>query len=101
MGAFSVFLMAMGCLTLFGSALSLGLTFLHSVQGDAWAPLRTGTFISNYIGINLGVEDLFGWLGWGTVWRAMMDAPVYHALFILGIIMMVVALAARGMSREA
>jgi hypothetical protein len=100
MGAFSVFLILMGCLTLFGSALSLGLTFLHSMSGDPWAPMRTGSFASNYIGVDLGIERLFAWLGWGPVWQAVMDAPLYHVLFILGILIMVLALAARGMSRE-
>src|SRR5580698_7431322 len=52
MGAFSGFLIIVGVMTLFGSAMSLGLTFLHSIQGDSWAPLRTGSFISNYIGVD-------------------------------------------------
>lgn len=100
MGAFSVFLILVGCLTLFGSGLSLGLTFLHSMSGDPWAPMRTGTFVSSYIGVNFGIEDLFVWLGWGPVWQAIMDTSLYHLLFILGILIVVLALAVRGMSRE-
>lgn len=100
MGAFSMFLILVGCLTLFGSALSLGLTFLHSMSGDPWAPMRTGTFVSSYIGVNFGVEDVFAWLGWAPVWQAIMDTSLYHLLFILGIIVIFLALALRGMSRE-
>ena len=100
MGAFSGFLIVVGIMTLFGSALSLGLTFLHSAQGDAWAPLRTGSFISNYIGFDFGIETLFGWIGWGAVWQALMSEPLYHVLFILGVFVIVLALGARGMGRE-
>jgi hypothetical protein len=100
MGAFSGFLIIVGVMTLFGSAMSLGLTFLHSMQGDPWAPTRTGSFISNYIGVDLGVESLFGWLGWGAVWQAVMVAPLYNMLFILGILIIILALATRSMSRE-
>jgi hypothetical protein len=100
MGAFSGFLIVVGVMTLFGSALSLGLTFIHSMQGDAWAPLRTGSFISNYIGIDLGVQDLFIWLGWGGLYQSVMAEPFYRLLFVLGVIIIFLALAARGMSRE-
>ena len=100
MGAFSGFLIIVGVMTLFGSAMSLGLTFLHSIQGDPWAPLRTGSIISNYIGIDLGVGRLFDWLGWGTLWQAVMDAPFYHVLFVLGILIIILALAVRSTSRE-
>lgn len=101
MGAFSGFLIVVGVMTLFGSALSLGLTFLHSVQGDPWAPMRTGSFISNYIGIDLGVQDLLNWLGWGGLYQSVMAEPVYQLLFVLGVIIIFLALAGRGMSREA
>jgi len=100
MGAFSGFLIILGVMTLFGSAMSLGLTFLHSVQGDPWAPLRTGSFVSSYIGVDFGIETLFGWLGWGAVWQGLMAAPLYNVLFVVGIIIIFVALAARNMSRE-
>jgi|SRR5215470_1191156 len=101
MGAFSGFLIVAGVMTLFGSAMSLGLTFLHSVQGDPWAPMRTGSFVSSYIGIDFGVDQLFGWLGWGTLWQGVMEAPLYHVLFILGILVIVLALTTRRMSQEA
>jgi hypothetical protein len=100
MGAFSGFLIIVGVMTLFGSAMSLGLTFLHSMSGDPWAPIRTGSFVSNYIGIDLGVESLFGWLGWGSVWQAVMATPLYNVLFILGIIFIIISLTTRSMSRE-
>ena len=100
MGAFSAFLILMGILTLFGSAMSLGLTFLHSMQGDAWAPLRTGAFLSHYVGVDFGVERLFDWLGWGSVGDAVMEEPLYHVLFVLGVILVFMALAFRGMSRD-
>jgi hypothetical protein len=100
MGAFSGFLIIAGVMTLFGSAMSLGLTFLHSMSGDPWAPMRTGSFVSNYIGIDLGIESLFGWLGWGAVWQAVMATPLYNVLFILGIIFIIISLTTRGMSRE-
>jgi hypothetical protein len=101
MGAFSGFLIIVGVMTLFGSAMSLGLTFLHSIQGDSWAPLRTGSFISNYVGVDFGIEDLFDWLGWGGIWQAVMAEPLYRMLFILGVVIIFVALAVRGMSQEA
>jgi hypothetical protein len=101
MGAFSGFLIIVGIMTLFGSAMSLGLTFLHSIQGDSWAPLRTGSFISNYIGVDFGIEGLFDWLGWGGIWQAVTAEPLYRVLFILGVVIIFVALAVRGMSREA
>jgi len=99
MGAFAGFLMVAGVMTLFGSAMALGLTFLRSVQGDAWAPMSTGSFVSHY-GVNLGVEDLFGWFGWGIIYQAVMYVPLYRSLFILGILIIVLALATRSMSRE-
>jgi hypothetical protein len=100
MGGFSSFLIIAGVMTLFGSAMSLGLTFLHSIQGDAWAPTRTGSFISNYIGVDLGVGQLIDWLGWGVLYQAVMEEPLYRMLFILGVVIIFVALATRGMSRE-
>jgi hypothetical protein len=100
MGAFSGFLIVAGVMVLFGSAMSLGLTFLHSMQGDAWAPTLTGTFLSHYLGIDLGVERLFDWLGWGVIYQTVMQEPLYHVLFILGIIIIFLALATRSMSHE-
>ncbi|HKX10498.1 MAG TPA: hypothetical protein VJN67_20030 [Stellaceae bacterium] len=100
MGAFSGFLIVAGVMVLFGSAMSLGLTFLHTMQGDSWAPVRTGSFLSSYIGVDLGVGRLFDWLGWGILYESVMHEPLYHVLFILGVIIIFVALASRGMSRE-
>jgi hypothetical protein len=100
MGAFSGFLLVAGIMTLFGSAMSLGLTFLHSMQGDAWAPTRTGSFFSHYIPVDLGVERLFAWLGWGVLWQAVMEEPLYHLLFIVGVLIIFIALGARSMGRE-
>lgn len=100
MGAFSGFLIVAGVMVLFGSAMSLGLTFLHSMQGDAWAPVRTGSFLSSYIGVDLGVERLFDWLGWSILYQSIMQEPLYHVLFILGVVIIFMALATRGMSRE-
>ena len=100
MGAFSGFLIVAGVMVLFGSAMSLGLAFLHSMQGDAWAPVRTGSFLSSYVGVDLGVERLFDWLGWSVIYEAVMREPLYHVLFILGVLIILLALATRGMSRE-
>jgi hypothetical protein len=100
MGAFSGFLIVAGVMVLFGSAMSLGLTFLHSMQGDAWAPVRTGSFLSSFIGVDLGVGKLFDWLGWGVFYVAVMQEPLYHVLFILGVVIIFLALATRGMCRE-
>ena len=99
MGAFSGFLIVSGVMVLFGSAMSLGLTFLRAMQGDAWAPTRTGSFLS-YIGVDFGVDRLFDWVGWGVIYETVMQEPLYHVLFILGIIMIFLALATRGMSHE-
>ncbi len=99
MGAFSGFLIVSGVMVLFGSAMSLGLTFLHAMQGDAWAPTRTGTFLSD-IGVDLGADRLFDWVGWGVIYESVMEEPLYHVLFILGVIMIFLALATRGMSHE-
>lgn len=100
MGAFSGFLIVVGVMILFGSAMSLGLTFLHSMQGDAWAPVRTGSFLSSYIGVDLGVGWLFDWVGWGVIYQTIMQEPLYHMLFILGVIIIFLALATRNMGRE-
>ena len=100
MGAFSGFLIVAGVMVLFGSAMSLGLTFLHSMQGDAWAPTRTGTFLSNFVGVDRGVESLFDWLGWGVIYQTVMQEPLYHVLFIVGVLIIFLALATRGMSHE-
>ena len=100
MGAFTGFLMVAGVMVLFGSAMSLGLTFLQSMQGDYWAPIRTGSFLSSYIGVDLGVERLFDLVGWGVIYQAIVEEPLYHMLFILGVLMIFLALASRGMSRE-
>ena len=100
MGAFSGFMIVAGIMVLFGSAMSLGLTFLHSMQGDAWAPVRTGSFLNSYVGVDLGVERLFDWLGWGFFYGAVMQQPLYHVLFILGVVIIFLALAMRGMGRE-
>src|SRR5437868_4356545 len=99
MGAFTGFLMVAGVMTLFGSAMAVGLTFLHSMQGDSWRPMSTGAFLTHY-GVNLGVEDLFGWFGWGVIYQAVMSEPLYHSLFILGVLIIVLALVGRNMSRE-
>ncbi len=99
MGAFSGFLIVTGVMILFSSAMSLGLTFLHTMQGDAWAPTRTGTFLS-YVGVDLGIERLFDWIGWGLIYQAIMLEPLYHVLFILGVVIIFLALATRGMSHE-
>jgi hypothetical protein len=101
MGAFSGFLILFGIMTLFCSAMSLGLTFLNSIQGDSWAPLRTGPFLTHYVGVDFGVERLFDWLGWGGVWNIVMEEPLYHILFILGVVIVFVALAVRSMGRDA
>jgi hypothetical protein len=101
MGAFSGFLVITGILTIFGSAMSLGLAFLHTMQGDSWAPLRTGPFLAHYIGVDFGVEWLFDWLGWGVVVQTVLAEPLYRVLFILGLLLIFLALSARGMSREA
>jgi len=100
MGAFSGFLIIAGVMTLFGSALSLGLTFLRSMQGDSWAPTRTGTFLSDYVGIDLGIGRLFDWLGWGIAYQTIMEEPLYHILFLLGVILIFLSLATRKMSHE-
>jgi len=100
MGAFSGFMIVAGVMVLFGSAMSLGLTFLHSMQGDSWAPIRTGSFVSSYIGVDLGVERLFDWVGWGVIYSSIMQEPLYHVLFILGVVIIFLALATRGMGRE-
>lgn len=99
MSAFSGFLIVGGVMILFGSAMSIGLTFLHTMQGDAWAPTSTGTFLS-YVGVDLGIERLFDWIGWGLIYQAIMQEPLYHVLFILGIVIIFLALATRGMSHE-
>jgi hypothetical protein len=70
------------------------------MQGDSWAPTRTGAFLSNYMGIDLGVEKLFDWLGWGIVYQTVMQEPLYHVLFFLGVILIFVALATRNMGHE-
>jgi hypothetical protein len=101
MGAFSGFMIVVGVMTLFGSAMSLGLAFLHSMEGDSWAPLRTGSFLSHYIGIDLGIGRLFDWLGWGVVLQTIMEQTLYHVLFFLGVILIILALAMRGMSQDA
>jgi len=100
MGAFSGFLIIAGVMILFGSAMSLGLTFLHSMQGDPWAPLRMGSFISSYVGVDFGIESLLTWLGWGSLWQGLMDQPFYRVLFFLGIIIVCLALSVRSMSRQ-
>ena len=101
MGAFSGFLMVAGIMVLFGSAMSMGLTFLHSIQGDPWAPMRTGSFFSNYIGVDLGIQQLSELLGLGFVYETVMQEPIYYMLAVLGVVTIVVALASRNMSREA
>ena len=100
MSAFPGFLIVAGVMILFSSAMSLGLAFLRSMQGDPWAPVRTGSFLSSFIGVDLGIERLFDWVGWGIVYNAIMQEPLYHVLFILGVVMIFLAIATRGMSRE-
>ncbi len=95
MGAFSGFLILVGILSIFGSAMSLSLAFLHSMQGDPWAPWRTGAFLSHYVGADFGIERLFEWLGWGSIVKAVMEEPLYKLLFILGLILVFLALAVR------
>jgi hypothetical protein len=99
MGALSGFLIVTGVMVLFGSAMSLGLTFLRTMQGDVWAPTRTGSFLS-YVGVDLGGDRLFDWVGWGAIYQAVMQEPLYHVLFILGVLIIFLALATRGMSHE-
>jgi hypothetical protein len=101
MGAFSGFLMVAGIMVLFGSAMSVGLTYLHAMQGDPWAPLRTGSFMSSYIGVDLGIERLFDWLGWGIIYETVMQEPLYYMLFVVGVLSIFLALATRNMGREA
>jgi hypothetical protein len=101
MGAFSGFLIAAGVLTLFSSAISLGLTFLHSVQGDPWAPVRTGYVLAHYISTDLGIERLLDWVGMAAIAQMVMDEPFYRVLFVLGIIFVFLSFTLRAVSREA
>jgi hypothetical protein len=101
MGAFSGFLIAAGVLTLFSSAISLGLAFLHSVQGDSWAPVRTGSVLARYISADLGVERLLDSVGMAVLAQMVMDEPFYRVLCVLGVIFIVLSFALRAVSREA
>src|SRR5262249_11824367 len=80
-----------GIMVLCGSAMSMGLTFLHSMQGDPWAPMRTGSFFSSYIGVDIGIEQLFDLLGWSIVYDTIIQEPIYYLLAVLGVIAIVVA----------
>jgi hypothetical protein len=61
--------------------------------------MSTGAFVTHY-GVNLGLEDLFGLLGWGVIYQAIMYVPLYRSLFLLGILIIALALVTRSMSRE-
>lgn len=101
MGTFSALTIIAGILSLFGSFLSLGLTFLETVKGEAWAPTRTGQFIAHYVGVDLGLGRFFDSIGVGTVVDALMFEPLYKTLFALGLILIFVSLTARGMNKRA
>lgn len=100
MGPFSVFTIAAGMLSLFGSALSLGLTFLDTVKGDSWAPTRTGQFIAHYIGVDLGLGRLIEWIGFGSLLDGIMYEPLYKVLFGLGLALIFISMTARGVSQR-
>jgi hypothetical protein len=101
MGTFSALTIIAGILSIFGSFLSLGLTFLETVKGEAWAPTRTGQFIAHYVGVDLGLGRFFDSIGIGTVVDALMFEPLYKTLFALGLILIFVSLTARGMNKRA
>jgi len=100
MRGLSLFLTAAGVLSMFGSVVSLGLTFMEQAKGGSWAPTRTGAFVVHYFGVNLGSVRLFQMAGAQQVVSFVLDEYLYKSAFALGLLMLFAALVVRGGAPE-
>ena len=60
----------------------------HVVRGEEWISSTPKHLL------------LFDWLGWGVIYQTVMQEPLYHVLFIVGVMIIFLALATRSMSHE-
>jgi len=100
MSSWSAILSGAGIVSIFCSILSLCLTFLRYVEGDAWAPTRTGGFLLHVFGVNLADIPALDLLGMGSLAALVDDAYLYQILFILGLLMLVCAAMTRVTNRD-
>ena len=100
MRALTLFFTATGILSLFGSFVSIGLTFLDQVKGDAWAPTHTGAFIRHYLGVDLGSLGIFQAAGVQPVVSFVLDEQLYKSAFALGLLLLFAAMLTRGMQER-
>jgi len=100
MRGLSLFLTAAGVLSIFGSVISLGLTFMEQIKGGSWAPTRTGAFVMHYFGVNVGSLQLFQMAGAQEAVSFVLDEYLYKTAFALGLLMLFAAMVARGGAPE-
>ncbi len=100
MRGLSLFFLAGGVLSLFGSIVSLGLTFLEQFRGGTWAPTRTGAFLMHYLGVDFGSLGVFQMIGAQQVVSFVLDEQLYKAAFVLGVLMLFGAMVTRGVQER-
>ncbi|HTZ79327.1 MAG TPA: hypothetical protein VMC10_15540 [Stellaceae bacterium] len=100
MRGLSVFFMAAGLLSIFGSFVSIGLTFLGEMRDGIWAPTRTGSFVLHYLGIDLDSFRFVEIAGVQPAVSFVLDEQLYKTAFVLGLLMLFGALVARGVQER-
>lgn len=100
MRALSIFFTAGGVLAIFGSVVSIGLTYLDQIKGDGWAPTHTGAFFVHYLGVDLSSLWLFQVAGIQQAVSFVLDERLYTMAFALGILLLFAGMLARGVARE-
>lgn len=83
-------------LSFFGGLLSIGLAYLYEVENGAWAPVRTGPFLTKYIPVDLSDISLFDSLGVQAAVRLLLSEPLYKTLFVGALLLVFLAMVTRG-----
>ncbi len=83
-------------LSFFGGLLSVGLAYLYEVENGAWAPVRTGPFLTKYLSVDLSNISLFDSPGAQAAVRLLLSEPLYKTLFVGALLLVFLAMVMRG-----
>lgn len=95
MGGPSIVFAIFGVLSLLGSAVSLGMTFLAYAMGDPWSPPHTVSFFSRVFGHGLSGFSFLDSIGLRSVMVLLDETYLYQLLLALGFLFFFFAMAAR------
>jgi hypothetical protein len=95
MRALSIFFTAVGVLAIFGSVVSIGLTYLDQIRGEPRAPTHTGAFIVHYFGVDLSSLRIFQLAGVQQAVSFVLDERLYTMSFALGLLLLFAAMLSR------